>query len=187
MGIEDEGNARVNAVIAKQLAHQTLHLSLFDDDESLESKITSVSSKNVKVTKSLGTVLTQALTADDTESLDWILSNRDDAVISNTLTSLKDHKLISSLFKHIVIRFQSQDNNKQAGILLWLKSLISLHWLTIIKKADKEDLAQLGQIQSFIQKKTKTLDKVLLLKGKIEMLQKTMELKRHLQKAGESE
>jgi hypothetical protein len=58
-----------------------------------------VSSKNVKVTKSLGTVLTQALTADDTETLDWVLSNREDAIISNTLLSLKDHKLISSLFK----------------------------------------------------------------------------------------
>jgi hypothetical protein len=53
----------------------------------------------VKVSKSLGTVLTQALTADDTESLDWVLSNREDAVITNTLASIKDHKLISTLFK----------------------------------------------------------------------------------------
>lgn len=52
--------------------------------------------------------------------------------------------------------------------------------MTIIKKADKDDLASLGQIQSFIQKKTKTLDKVLALKGKIEMLQKTMELRKIL-------
>lgn len=141
MGIEEEGNARVNAVMARQLVPQTLQLSLFEDDDNLESRLTSVSSKNVKVTKSLGTVLTQALTADDTETLDWVLSNREDAVISNTLISLKDHKLISSLFKQIIIKFQSQDVAKQSGVLLWLKSLISLHWLTIIKKADKEDLA----------------------------------------------
>ena len=101
-------------------------------------------------------------------------------MITNTLASLKDHKLISALFKQIVIKFQSQDVAKQSGVLLWLKSLISLHWLTIIKRADREDLVQLGQIQSFIQKKTKTLDKVLVLKGKLEMLQKTMELKRQL-------
>jgi len=84
--------------------------------------------------------------------------------------SLKDHKLISSLFKQIVIKFQAYDLNKQEGILLWLRTLISVHWVTIIKGADKDDLASLGQIQSFIQKKTKTLDKVLMLKGKIEML-----------------
>jgi hypothetical protein len=60
--------------------------------------------------------------------------------------NLKDHKLISALFKQIVIKFQSQDLSKQQSVLLWLKTLIALHWVIIIKKADKEDLAQLGQI-----------------------------------------
>ncbi len=69
-----------------------------------------------------------------------------------------------------MIKFQSQDLGKQQGVLLWLKTLISIHWVTIIKRADKEDLQSLGQIQSFIQKKTKALDRVLLLKGKLEML-----------------
>lgn len=100
----------------------------------------------MKVSKSLGTVLTQALTSDDTDTLDWVLSNREDAVIMNTLGTLKDHKLLSSLFKQIVIRLQSQDLAKQSGVLLWLKTLLSLHWVVIIKRADKEDLAALGQI-----------------------------------------
>ena len=184
MGIEDEGNARVNNMMnggnIRQLVPQALQLSLLNDNDDLASKLTSVSSKNVKLTKSLGTVLSQALTADDAETLDWVLSNRDDQTVQNTLVSLKDHNLISSLFKQIVIKFQAQDLNKQEGILLWLRTLISIHWVTIIKRADKEDLVSLGQIQSFIQKKTKTLDKVLLLKGKIEMLQKTMQLRKIL-------
>ncbi len=184
MGIEDEGNARVNKMMnggnIRQLVPQALQLSLLNDNDDLASKLTSVSSKNVKLTKSLGTVLSQALTADDAETLDWVLSNRDDQTVQNTLVSLKDHKLISSLFKQIVIKFQAQDLNKQEGILLWLRNLISIHWVTIIKRADKEDLVSLGQIQSFIQMKTKTLDKVLLLKGKIEMLQKTMQLRKIL-------
>jgi hypothetical protein len=58
----------------------------------------------MKVTKSLGTVLTQALTSDDTETLDWVLSNREDAVIVNTLSALNDHKLLSALFKQVVIK-----------------------------------------------------------------------------------
>jgi hypothetical protein len=82
-----------------------LQLALLNDNDDLASKLTSVSSKNVKLTKSLGTVLSQALTADDAETLDWVLSNRDDQTVQNTLVSLKDHKLISSLFKQIVIKF----------------------------------------------------------------------------------
>lgn len=82
-----------------------MQLALLSDNDDLASKLTSVSSKNVKLTKSLGTVLSQALTADDAETLDWVLSNRDDQTVQNTLVSLKDHKLISSLFKQIVIKF----------------------------------------------------------------------------------
>ena len=91
-------------------------------------------------------------------------------MVTNTLINLKDHKLISILFKQIVIKFQTQDLSRQQGVLLWLKKLISLHWVTIIKRADKDDLLSLGQIQSYIQKKTKSLDRVLLLKGKLDML-----------------
>ena len=87
---------------------------------------------------------------------------------------------MSSLFKQIIIKFQSQDLGKQQGVLLWLKTLLSLHWVTIVKRADKEDLQSLGQIQSFIQKKTKSLDKVLLLKGKLDMLSKTIEFNKSL-------
>jgi hypothetical protein len=58
MGIEEEGNARVNSVMTRQLVPQSLQISLFDDDENIESRLTSVSNKQVKVTKSLGTVLT---------------------------------------------------------------------------------------------------------------------------------
>jgi hypothetical protein len=63
MGIEDEGNAKVNSVIAnssvamRQLVPQSLQLALLHDDDDIESKLTSVSSKNVKMTKSLGVVL----------------------------------------------------------------------------------------------------------------------------------
>jgi len=82
MGIEEEGTARVNTLMSRQqLVPHSLSLSLLDDTDNLESKLTSVSSKNVKISKSLVAVLTQSLTADDTETLDWVLQNRDDAVI----------------------------------------------------------------------------------------------------------
>lgn len=119
MGIEEEGNAKVNNILSvqngqmRQLVPQSLQLSLLHSDDDIESKLTSVSSKTIKMTKSLGTVLGQALTADDTETLDWVLSNRDDSTVTNTLLSIKDPKLIGSLFKQIVIKFQSQELGKQ--------------------------------------------------------------------------
>jgi len=54
--------------------------------------------------------------------------------------------------------------------VVWLKTLLTLHWPLLIKNADKEDLKNLGAIQAYIQKKTKYMDKVLLIRGKLEML-----------------
>jgi hypothetical protein len=58
-----------------------------------------------------------------------------------------------------------------------LKTLISLHWAKIVKRADKDDLKQLGEIQAFIKKKTSHLNQFLLLKGKLQLVEKTLELK----------
>lgn len=68
----------------------------------------------------------------------------------------------------------------QQSVVMWLKTLLALHWPSLIKKADKEDLKNLGAIQSYIQKKTKYMDKILLLKGKLEMLQNTIEIRKQV-------
>lgn len=52
MGIEDEGRVQRQLIVP-----QSLQLSLLHDDDDIESKLTSVSGKNVKMTKSLGVVL----------------------------------------------------------------------------------------------------------------------------------
>lgn len=61
MGIEDEGNARVNNMMnggnIRQLIPQSLQLALLNESDDLASKLTSISSKNVKLSKSIGTVL----------------------------------------------------------------------------------------------------------------------------------
>jgi hypothetical protein len=69
------------------------------------------------------------------------LTQKDQQMIEHTLTNLKEAKYISSLFKQIVIRFQQEGPaTQQLGVLLWLKSLLAIHWLNIVKKADKQDL-----------------------------------------------
>ena len=128
MGIEDEA---VNGIKQNKLM-----LLSANEIDTIESKLTSASSKIA--TKSLATVLTQALTADDTEQIDWVLAQKDCEMIQNTVGSLKEHKVISCLFKQIIVKFQQ--DNKQQSVLLWLKNLVAVHWLTLIKQADKEDI-----------------------------------------------
>lgn len=78
-----------------------------EDLDDIESKLTSASSKKQKlVAGSLSTVLGQALTSDDTETLDWILQQKDQQMISNTLVNLKDVKHVNALFKQVVVKFQ---------------------------------------------------------------------------------
>eukprot|EP00347_Sterkiella_histriomuscorum_P003625 403363569 len=193
-GIEEEGNAKVNGLLSAQLYSTKMNLSLIPelDGDHLESRLTSVSSKkqSIKPTSgSLSVILSQALTADDTETLDWILGQKDQQMITSTIVNMKEHKHISALFKQIVIKFQQEGGSSnikenatqtQQSVVMWLKTLLALHWSQLLKKADKEDLKSLGAIQSYIQKKTKYMDKVMLLKGKLEMLQNTIEIRKQI-------
>jgi hypothetical protein len=54
---------------------------------------------------------------------------------------------------------------------------VAKHWASIVKKADKEDMQSLGQMKSYIQKKTQHLDKFLSLKGKLEMVGEALSVK----------
>jgi hypothetical protein len=84
MGIEDESkhnnqsiSTSANSINNSHLSN--LHLINLDDIDHLESRLTSVSSKKdgKLVSGSLSTVLSQALTSDDTETIDWILKQKD--------------------------------------------------------------------------------------------------------------
>ena len=47
----------------------------------------------------------------------------------------------------MVIRFQKEGSQvEQTGVLLWLKNLIQIHWTSIVKNAEGEDLKNLGAI-----------------------------------------
>lgn len=65
-------------------------------------------------------------------------------------------------------------------MLLWLKTLLRLHWISIVEQASSEDLSSLSQIQTFIHKKTAQMDRMLALKGKLEMAKRTIQLKRQV-------
>ena len=57
------------------------------------------------------------------------------------------------------------------SVTLWLKLLLSIHWQTIITHMDSnETSASLQSLKQFINQKTKHLNDVLVVSGKLEML-----------------
>ena len=75
----------------------------------------------------------------------------------------------------MLAKFQQEKSvGDQQAVLLWLKTLLRLHWALIVQVATGEDLGTLSQIQTYIQRKTASMDKLLLLKGKLEMAKRTI-------------
>ena len=157
--------------------------------ENIESRMTSVSlgqgkgkqaEKGVVATKpgaSLTNLLKQALQSDDSEQLDWIISQKDSALVESTLAQLTEESAITAFFKLVLNKFQQEKSvGDQLAVLLWLKTLLRLHWPRIVQSANVQDLSSLAQIQSYIQKKTATMSKLQTLRGKLEMAKRTIQL-----------
>lgn len=82
------------------------------------------------------------------------------------------------MFKQILVKFQQEKTAKQQlSIVLWLKALLKIHWLTVVKRADPEDFKNISAIQAYINKKCKYMDKLLVLQGKIDMASKLLDIK----------
>lgn len=58
----------------------------------------------------------------------------------------------------------------QEALVRWLKTSLQLFYPQIIRSCSKQDLHTLASIQAYIQKKTKHIEKQLVLKGKLDML-----------------
>ena len=127
--------------------------------ENIESRMTSVSlgkgkgkqaEKGVVATKpgaSLTNLLKQALQSDDSEQLDWIISQKDSALVESTLAQLTEESAITAFFKLVLNKFQQEKSvGDQLAVLLWLKTLLRLHWPRIVQSANVQDLSSLAQI-----------------------------------------
>ena len=116
--------------------------------DKIESKMTSVSSKKGHASplakggaagSSLQTVLIQSLNADDGATLDWILGQKDQDMITGTLGGLKSSKHIESFFRYIVQRFQQElaDLGDQESLAKWFKTALTLFYPQIIRSSSK--------------------------------------------------
>ena len=100
-------------------------------------------------------------------------------MVEATITQLQEKEAITGFFRLVLAKFQQEKSvADQLAVLLWLKTLLRVHWTLIVQVASTEDLSTLSQIQTFIQRKTATMDKLLLLKGKLEMAKRTIQLQK---------
>ena len=82
--------------------------------ENIESRMTSISLTNQKKGKaaaqqpgaSLTNVLRQALQSDDTDQLEWVITQKDPAMIESTLTQLHEKEAITGFFRLVLSKFQ---------------------------------------------------------------------------------
>lgn len=108
-----------------------------------------------------------------------MITQRDPAVVEATLVQIQEKEAIAGFFRLVLAKFQQEKSvQDQLAVLLWLRTLLRVHWALVVQVASPTDLATLSQIQSFIQRKTANMDKLLLLKGKLEMAKRTIQLQK---------
>jgi len=108
-----------------------------------------------------------------------VITQRDPAVVEATLVQIQEKEAIAGFFRLVLAKFQQEKSvQDQLAVLLWLRTLLRVHWALVVQVASPTDLATLSQIQSFIQRKTANMDKLLLLKGKLEMAKRTIQLQK---------
>ena len=121
--------------------------------DSLESRMTSAVSQPTKRDgatpgASLTNVLRQALQSDDTDQLEWVVAQRDPELVEATLRQLTDREAIAGFFRLVLAKFQQEKAqvSDQLAVLVWLKTLLRLHWALIVQTATGAELATLSQI-----------------------------------------
>jgi len=107
--------------------------------------------------------------------LDWILKQKDLALIQSTLSQLTKHKPLSQLFSCLLAKFQSErPPSDQIALYYWLSVLLKLHWMQLVKHATPHDLHNMASIQNYISQKTNSLPQLIQLQGKVTMVEQTL-------------
>lgn len=128
---------------------------------------------------SLATVLSQALVSEDKDQLDWVLSQSEESLIDRTLLQITEPKTISSLFSHVLIKFQEQSGVESLCLTMWLKKLLKIHWMSLLKTSPSilsKNLQSLSGLKQVIKSKTDNLHELLVLKGKLDMMEVTFQM-----------
>lgn len=129
--------------------------------------------------QSLTTVLTQALKSDDTDLLESCLHTTDIPTIQNTIERI-DSSLAGVLLNKLAARLHRRPG--RAGTLMtWVQWTLVAHGGALA--AQPKLLHDLNSLQKVLAERAKGLNSLLALKGKLDILEGQMELRRKMQRS----
>ncbi|KAI1210765.1 NUC189-domain-containing protein [Annulohypoxylon truncatum] len=132
---------------------------------------------------SLGTVLSQALRTDDADLLESCLHTNDLTTIRNTIQRL-DSTLAGTLLIKLASRMHRRPG-RAGSLMTWVQWTLVAHGGAL---ATQPGLAKkLGELHRVLEERSRGLNSLLALKGKLDLLEAQMELRRGLQRNVDSD
>ncbi|OAA67486.1 Small-subunit processome, Utp12 [Cordyceps fumosorosea ARSEF 2679] len=130
--------------------------------------------------QSLTTVLTQALKTDDTDLLESCLHTTDLTTIRNTIERI-DSSLAGILLNKLAARLHRRPG-RAGNLMIWVKWTLIAHGGAL--SSQPKVIQSLSGLQKVLSERSKGLNSLLALKGKLDLLEGQMELRRKMKRGG---
>ncbi|KAI2611674.1 NUC189-domain-containing protein [Hypoxylon fragiforme] len=127
---------------------------------------------------SLGTVLSQALRTDDSDLLESCLHTTDRATIRQTIERL-DSSLATTLLTKIASRLHRRPG-RAGSLMCWVQWTLIAHGGALATQAGLAK--KLGELHRVLEERSRGLNSLLALKGKLDLLEAQMDLRRGMQR-----
>jgi len=132
---------------------------------------------------SLGTVLTQALRTDDNDLLESCLHTTDLNTVANTIQRL-DSSLAGTLLTKLASRMHRRPG-RAGSLMTWVQWTLVAHGGAL---ATQPGLAKkLGELHRVLEERSRGLTSLLSLKGKLDLLESQMQLRRGMRNGADSD
>jgi len=128
---------------------------------------------------SLGTVLNQALKSDDRDLLESCLQVNDVNIIQNTINRM-DSALAGVLLSKLADRMHRRPG-RAFGLMKWMQWTLIAHGGTLV--AQPGVVNQLSKLSGVLEERSRGLNSLLALKGKLDMLDAQMQLRKAIKNA----
>lgn len=128
--------------------------------------------------QSLTTVLTQSLRTDDTDLLESCLHTTDLPTIRNTIENI-DSQLAGALLNKLASRLHRRPG-RAGSLMTWVQWTLIAHGGAIA--GQPKVIQSLGSLQKVLSERAKGLGSLLALKGKLDLLEGQMEMRRKMQR-----
>ncbi|EFY92184.1 small nucleolar ribonucleoprotein complex component (Utp5), putative [Metarhizium acridum CQMa 102] len=129
--------------------------------------------------QSLTTVLTQALNTDDTDLLESCLHTTDITTVRNTIERI-DSSLAGILLNKLAARLYRRPG-RAGNLMTWVQWTLISHGGALASQPDV--VHSLNGLQKVLAERAKGLNSLLALKGKLDMLDLQMDLRRKMQRS----